>query len=335
MRILLLGGAGFIGVHLARRLVSAGHLVTVVDDFSRGREDDELAELGTSVLHADLTQAAAFEHLPHGWDQVYMLAAVVGVRNVERDPYRVINVNAGSLLHLLEWLRPGGRLFFASTSEVYAGGVGTGSVPVPTPEDVPLVIENVASPRSAYAVSKLMSEAAVSHAARAKGIPYVIARFHNVYGPRMGTDHVIPELSLRALQRPDPFPVYGVGQSRAFCYVEDAVDAMQRLMQTDAAMGRIVNIGNDTETGIDELARLVLRIAGHDAEVAALPAPPDSVDRRCPDISRLRTLTGFEPKVALEEGVRRTFDWYADHMGPARPNSSTSRGLSVRVGRDG
>jgi UDP-glucose 4-epimerase/UDP-glucuronate decarboxylase len=106
-------------------------------------------------------------------------------------------------------------------------------------------------------------------------------------------------------------------------------------MQTDGALGRIVNIGNDTETGIGELARLVLRIAGHDAEVAALPAPPDSVDRRCPDISRLRTLTGFEPKVALEEGVRRTFDWYAHRMHPAGRNSSTLSGLSVRVGRDG
>jgi nucleoside-diphosphate-sugar epimerase len=318
MRILLLGGAGFIGLHLARSLVAAGHLVTVVDDFSRGREDDELAELGASVMHADLTRADAFAEIPHGWDQVYMLAAVVGVRNVERDPYRVINVSAGALLHLLDWLRPGARLFFASTSEVYAGGVRAGMVAVPTPEQVPLVIENVASPRFAYAISKMVSEAAVSHAAQAKQIPYVIGRFHNVYGPRMGTDHVIPELSLRALQRPDPFVVYGVSQSRAFCYVDDAVDAMQRLMGSDLAAGQIVNIGNDTETGIGDLARLVLRIAGHDAELAALPAPPDSVDRRCPDISRLRALTGFEPTVALEEGVARTFDWYARHMGPVR-----------------
>lgn len=318
MRILLLGGAGFLGVHLARSLVAQGHLVTVVDDFSRGREDDELAALGADVLHADLTQASAFAQLPHGWDQVYMLAAVVGVRNVERDPYRTITVSTGALLHLLDWLRPGERLFLASTSEVYAGGVRAGVVAVPTPEEVPLMIENVASPRFAYAISKLVSEAAVSHAARAKGIPYVIARFHNVYGPRMGTDHVIPELSLRALERPDPFPVYGISQSRAFCYVDDAVEAMQRLMRTDAAVGQIVNIGTDTETGIGDLARLVLRIAGHDAELVALPPAPDSVDRRCPDITRLRALTGFTPRVPLEEGVRRTFDWYARHMGPVR-----------------
>ena len=184
MRILLLGGAGFIGVHLARRLVAAGHLVTVIDDFSRGREDDELAELGTSVLHADLTQAAAFEHISDEWDQVFMLAAVVGVRNVERDPYRVINVSARSLLHLLEWLRPGNRLFFASTSEVYAGVCGRKRARAHARG-------RAARDRECgLAAIRIRGQQADERgggvARRAgEGIPYVIARFHNVYGPRM------------------------------------------------------------------------------------------------------------------------------------------------------
>jgi nucleoside-diphosphate-sugar epimerase len=313
VKALILGGAGFIGVHLARRLQAGGHQVTIADDFSRGRDDPELAGLGVPVLHADLTDSASYQRLPRGCDHVYMLAAVVGVRNVEKDPARVIRTNTLALLNLLDWMDPAQRLFFASTSEVYAGGVGRGLVPVPTPETVPLAVEDVAAPRFAYGISKLLGEAAVIHTARAKGVPYVIGRFHNVYGPRMGADHVIPELLLRAMRREDPFTVYGMDQSRAFCHVDDATDAMTRLMTTGPAAGEIVHIGNDTETNIGDLAKLILRVAGFHAELKGRPAPPGSVTRRCPDLTKLRALTGYEPTVSLEDGVRRTFDWYRAH----------------------
>lgn len=310
MKVLILGGAGFIGVHLARRLTAAGAEVTIVDDFSRGRDDPDLAALGVSVLNADLTAPASYESLPRGWDHVYMLAAVVGVRNVEKDPARVIRINTLALMNLLEWLGPAERLFFASTSEVYAGGVSHGLVPVPTPETVPVMVENVAAPRFAYAISKLLGEAAVIHTARAKGIPYVIGRFHNVYGARMGADHVIPELLLRAMRREDPFCVYGMDQSRAFCHVDDATDAMTRLMATGAAAGEIVNIGNDNSTNIGDLGKLILRVTDFHAALESQPAPTGSVARRCPDLTKLRALTAYEPTVSLEEGVRRTFEWY-------------------------
>jgi nucleoside-diphosphate-sugar epimerase len=313
MKVLILGGAGFIGVHLTRRLQACGHEITIVDDFSRGRGDPELAALGVPVLHADLTDPASYESLPRGWDHVYMLAAVVGVRNVENDPARVIRVNTLALLHLLDWLRPTERLFFASTSEAYAGGVSRGLVPVPTPETVPLVVEDVAAPRFAYGISKLLGEAAVIHTACAKGVPYVIGRFHNVYGARMGADHVIPELLLRAMRREDPFRVYGMEQSRAFCHVDDATEAMSRLMTTDTAIGEVVHIGNDTETNIGDLGKLVLGIVDFHPELESRPAPPGSVARRCPDLTKLRALTGYEPTVSLEEGVRRTFEWYHAH----------------------
>jgi UDP-glucose 4-epimerase/UDP-glucuronate decarboxylase len=309
MKALVLGGAGFIGVHMTRRLVADGHDVTVVDDFSRGRNDPELSELNVPVISADLTDPRAFDAIPHGWDQVYMLAAVVGVRNVEKDPARVVRTNTLALLNTLDWLQPGEKLFFASTSEVYAGGVSAGIVPVPTPETVPLMIEDITAPRFAYAGSKLLGEQAVVHMGRAKDIPFVIGRFHNVYGPRMGADHVIPELSLRAIRREDPFKVFGTDQYRAFCYVDDAVEAMLRLM--DRATGEIVHIGNDSEeTNIGDLTKLVLRVADHFPALDVADAPVGSVARRCPDLARLRALTGFEPVVSLEEGVRRTFEWY-------------------------
>ena len=311
MNVLLLGGAGFIGLHLARRLIAAGHAVTVVDDFSRGRDDPDLAALPVHVIPGDLTDPAFLATLPHGWDQVYQLAAVVGVRNVAADPARVIRVNTLSVLHLLDWIKPGTRLFFASTSEVYAGGVDLGVVAVPTAEDTPAVIADVGAPRFAYAVSKLLGEAAVLHAAGDRGVEVVVGRFHNVYGPRMGADHVIPELSLRALRGEDPFRVYGTDQYRAFCHVDDAVTAMMALMDRPAALGRIVHVGDDTaETNIGDLARLVLRIAGVDPRIEPVPAPPGSVARRCPDLTLLRSLTGYRPAVALADGVRQTFDWY-------------------------
>ncbi|GAA4676251.1 NAD-dependent epimerase/dehydratase family protein [Phytohabitans rumicis] len=316
MRILILGGAGFIGLHLTRRLLADGHAVTVVDDFSRGRDDLEFAAIRplVGVYAADLTTAEAYTGLPHGWDQVYMLAAVVGVRNVERDPARVLRVNTLALQHLLDWLHPGERLFFASTSETYAGTVSAGLAPVPTGEDVPLLVADAAAPRFAYAVSKLWGEAAVLHTSRAKDLRCVVGRFHNVYGPRMGTDHVIPELSMRAIRRENPFRVYGSDQYRAFCHVDDATEAMVRLMASEHAADQTVHIGNDTEqTRIGDLAQLVLRTAAFAPAPELLPAPPGSVVKRCPDITKLRSLTGFEPKVSLEEGVRHTFEWYRDN----------------------
>jgi UDP-glucose 4-epimerase/UDP-glucuronate decarboxylase len=322
VKALLLGGAGFIGLHLARRLIGDGYEVTIVDDFSRGREDADLDALRAhprvEVVSADLTDAATYAALPHGWDQIYLLAAVVGVRNVQQDPARVVRVNTLVALHLLDWVAPGERVFFASTSEVYAGGVDAGVVPVPTAEDVPTMISDITAPRFAYAVSKLAGEAAFLHTARARGFDVVVGRFHNVYGPRMGADHVVPEMSLRAQAGENPFRVPGADQFRAFCHIDDAVEAMVRLMTTPEAAGQIVHIGNDREeTNIGDLASLVRRVAGANFTIEATPAPPGSVRRRCPDLSRLRSLTGFEPKVTLEEGVRSTFAWYAAHGRPS------------------
>lgn len=314
-RALVLGGAGFIGLHLVERLVADGRRVVVVDDFSRGRNDQRVAALRDSplveIVSADLTAPEAWSALPRDVNEVYLLAAVVGVRNVEADPARVLRVNTLVVSHLLDWLTPGRRVFFSSTSEVYAGGVDAGIVPVPTAEDVAVMIADVTSPRLAYAISKLAGEAMLLHGAPARGCATVVGRFHNVYGPRMGADHVIPEMALRALRGEDPFRVWGADQYRAFCHVDDAVEAVLRLMATPAAEGQIVHIGNDSEqTNIADLAKIVLRLAGVTPTVQPLPAPSRSVHRRCPDLTRLRRLTGFEPTVPLEEGVRRTFEWY-------------------------
>ncbi|MEU5825984.1 NAD-dependent epimerase/dehydratase family protein [Micromonospora tulbaghiae] len=315
MRALVLGGAGFVGLHLVERLSAEGCQVTVVDDFSRGSDDERVAALraraGVDVVSADLTRPEAWARLQPDVDQVYLLAAVVGVRNVEADPSRVLRVNTLTVAHLVNWLRPGPKVFFSSTSEIYAGGVDAGLVPVPTPEDVPIMVADVASPRMSYAISKLAGEAMLLHHARATGVPVVIGRFHNVYGPRMGADHVVPEMALRAMEGENPFRVWGADQYRAFCYVDDAIEAAVRLMGTAVEGPEIVHIGNDREqTNIADLARLVLDVVGVSATLLPMPAPDRSVRRRCPDLGNLRRLTGFEPTVSLTEGVSRTVDWY-------------------------
>ena len=314
--ILVLGGAGFIGFHLALRLADEGHALTLVDDLSRGRSDAAVAALcarpGVRLLEADLTAPGALAALPRRWEQVYMLAAVVGVRNVERDPARVLRTNTLALQVLLDWLPGEGEtLFFASTSEVYAGSVAMGLVPVPTPETVAVAFPDVSAVRASYAISKLTGEAMVTHAGRARGLRCVIGRYHNVYGPRMGRDHVIPELALRAIRREDPFRLYGATQRRAFCHVSDAVEATVRLVGAERAAGQVVNIGNDAEeTVIEDLASLIIRRAGYRPALDRVAAPAGSPERRCPDLGRLRALTGFTPKVSLETGVAETYDWY-------------------------
>jgi UDP-glucose 4-epimerase/UDP-glucuronate decarboxylase len=315
-RVLVLGGAGFIGYHLSVRLADEGHALTLVDDLSRGRADAALAALcarpSVRFVEADLTVSGALHALSRDWDQVFMLAAVVGVRNVERDPARVLRTNTLALQQVLDWLPAAGEtFFFSSTSEVYAGSVALGLAAVPTGEDVVLTIADAGAPRTAYALSKILGEAAVIQAGRARGLRWVIGRYHNVYGPRMGADHVIPELVLRAIRREDPFRFYGARQRRAFCHVVDAVEATLSLAGTEAARGRVVNIGNDAEeTVIEDLAGLVLRRAGYRPAIERMPAPAGSPERRCPDLRRLRALTGLAPKVSLETGLAETFDWY-------------------------
>jgi UDP-glucose 4-epimerase/UDP-glucuronate decarboxylase len=199
------------------------------------------------------------------------------------------------------------RVFmFASSSENYATGVDQGFVPVPTPEEVTLSIGDIALPRWSYAASKLAGESAVFAAARAKAFAPAVIRFHNVYGPRMGPTHVIPEFLERCRAKTDPFPVYGPEQTRSFLYVEDAARAVIDVCDTirrQPERGGIWNVGSERETVIADLARSVFSVTGHRPRVESKPAPPGSVARRVPDVTKLAEL-GFRPRVGLEDGLR-------------------------------
>ncbi|MFQ5801308.1 MAG: NAD-dependent epimerase/dehydratase family protein [Candidatus Methylomirabilales bacterium] len=322
-RVLILGGAGFIGYHLGRYLAEqSGHQITLIDNLSRGELDEELREFLTQhplveLLTGDLTEQGTLRRLSEPFDFVYLLAGLIGVRNVQARPAEVIHTNTAILLNTLEWLAEKGcrRLLFASTGEVYAGSVELDVALIPTAENVPLAVLEIQHPRSSYAVTKMLGEAAVIHYARAFGFEAVVVRYHNVYGSRMGFDHVVPELIERIHRKMDPLPVYGQEQTRAFCYVTDAVAASEVLMNCPLDNCEIVHVGNDQEEiTIKELLGKLLDLSGFHPRIEALPAPPGAVDRRCPDISKLRALTGFQPKVGIDRGLALTWEWYQQKL---------------------
>ena len=326
-RILITGGGGFIAYHLAVRLADEpGTHITLVENFARGRMDDDLKSLcardNVTLITADLCAPGAFDQLGQGYDEVYHMAAVLGVENVLHRPANVLRVNAGATLALLEWFTAGGgnRLMFPSTSEVYAWTQHFHPLPVPTPEDVPLALTDISNPRSTYAGSKIFGELAVTHYCQSAAKPFVITRYHNVYGPRMGEEHVIPQLYQRAAhQHQNPLVVYSSTYIRAFCYVSDAVTATIACMRTPAAEGGTFNIGNEQEpVAIADLARRIIEQSGVVAEIDPQTAVNDPIEKRCPDITRARKILGYAPRVTLDQGLALTIAWYSNWFGKPR-----------------
>ncbi|GCE22072.1 NAD-dependent epimerase/dehydratase family protein [Dictyobacter kobayashii] len=182
---------------------------------------------------------------------------------------------------------------------------------MPTPESVPLAITDTGLPRYSYLSSKIVGEQLCLSYGKAHDFPVRIVRYHNVYGPRMGYDHVIPQFIQRVLEGHDPFSIYGAYQTRAFCYVDDAVNATIQVMRVSTMESVTVNIGNDQEElQIIDLAHKLFRVAGVSPELAIYAPPPGSPERRCPDISQLQKLTSYQAQVSLEQGLQRTYAWY-------------------------
>jgi nucleoside-diphosphate-sugar epimerase len=202
------------------------------------------------------------------------------------------------------------RIVFSSSSEVY--GIPS---EFPTTERAPLVVPDPTNPRWSYAASKIAGELVVVHTALRHSFEYVILRYHNVYGPAMGWDHVVPQFITRLI-RDEEFTVQGDGsQRRAFCYVDDAVPPTAAAVTEAEAANGIFNVGNPGEEhSIDELVAALGRVSGRTIRPRYVSFERAGADRRLPDVSRAERVLGLRPSVTLEEGLRRTYDWYAARL---------------------
>lgn len=319
MKVLVTGGAGFVGGHLAAALLDDGAEVTLVDNFARGVQDATFRQLlsrpGVRAQEADLLSPGFADAVDRDFDAIFHLAAIIGVRHVLERPYDVLADNAAMTVHAIEAgrrQRALRRVVFSSTSEIYAGSlVHLPTMAVPTPEDTPIALTDLAAPRTSYMLSKAFGEALFHHS----GLPATSVRLHNIYGPRMGMSHVIPELLHKAWRAVDgdELPVANLGHRRTFCYVADAVRMLVAIVGAPAD-GAVLNVGNSSpEVTIGEVAETVVSVVGRRMSVVAGPDTPGSPARRCPDVSRLTALTGVTGTTSLADGVRATFEWYREH----------------------
>ena len=207
------------------------------------------------------------------------------------------------------------KILFSSSSEAYASSYTINpDLEFPTKEDIPLSITDVFNPRYSYGGSKLVGELLVINYAKRFGFPYSIIRYHNIYGPRMGYKHVIPEFILRMSKKENPFKIYGGNQTRAFCFVQDAINATISVNETKKTNSEIVHIGkSDEEIEIIDLAKLLFSVTNYNASIQDQSPRQGSVNRRCPNVSKLKELTGILPEVSLKEGLEITYRWYLEN----------------------
>jgi len=305
---LVTGGAGFIGSHLVERLVALGRRVTVLDDLSTGRRSNldgvrDRVELVEGNV-ADTATLMAGRH----FDEVYHLAAAVGVRLVLEDPIRAIETNVHGTAAVLEYAQHHGqpRTLIASSSEVY-GKPNTGVFS----EDDDSLYGPTTTTRWSYAASKALDEHLALAYDRLRGVPVVVCRFFNTVGPRQIGDYgmVVPNFVSAAL-RGEPITIYGDGeQSRCFCDVRDVAGLLPTLLSAPGARAQVVNVGHDEPVTIAGLADLVTETLASDSPITkipysdAYPAGFEDLRQRRPDLSRVRELTGFEPRIPLRQTI--------------------------------
>jgi UDP-glucose 4-epimerase len=322
MKILVMGGAGFIGSNIVKKLAqNKGYQITIVDNMFRGKKDAFLNSIlenkNVILIQGDFTDPKVFEQLESDYDYVYMLASVVGVKYTEEIPDELIRINTALIFNTLEWLKDSncGKVLFTSTSEVYAGTIDEFEYDVPTSETVPLCVGDIRNPRFTYAVTKMLGESGFYQYSKIHNFECTIVRFHNVYGPRMGFKHVIPQVTQRFLDGESNFKVYGHDQTRAFNFIDDAVEGTIASMESKAANGEIIHIGDmRAEIKIEELVKYIGELLDYSGKYQSVAAPEGSVSRRCPDTTKATRLFGYEPKVHWKEGVKETVEWYINYL---------------------
>jgi UDP-glucuronate decarboxylase len=315
-RALVTGGAGFLGSHLCERLIAMGHEVICLDNFFTGRR----ANIDALLDHPrfELVRQDVIQPLHLEVDEIFHLACPASPIHYQRNPVRTIRTAVEGTLTVLELAREvGARLLIASTSEVYGD-----------PQEHPQREGywghvNPIGPRACYDEGKRCAEALATSYAAQFGVQVFIPRIFNTYGPRLHEDdgRVVSNLIVQAL-RGEPLTVYGDGdQTRSFCYVSDLIEGFLRLMASDE-VARPVNLGNPRETTVVTLARLIKRLTRSSSPIVHAPLPKDDPTRRNPDIRRATERLGWEPKVKLEDGLKRTIDDFRHRFASRRASEA-------------
>lgn len=307
MNVFITGGCGFIGSHLAERLLERGDRVQVLDDLSTGSMENIVHLVGRpgfSYRIGSALDAPLVSELVDSADVTVHLAAAVGVRLIVERPVHTIETNVRATEVVLAAAAKKRKLVVvASTSEVYGK-----STSIPFREDQDLQLGPTSHSRWAYACSKALDEWLALAYWRERGVPVIITRFFNTVGPRQTGQYgmVVPSFAAQAV-RGDPITVYGSGdQARCFGHVRDAVEALLRLMATPTAVGEVFNVGATEEVSIRQLAERVRAAAGSQSEIVLVPyseayaAGFEDMMRRVPDVSKLERVTGFRPQTSLE-----------------------------------
>ena len=308
--ILVTGGAGFIGSHLCERLLQEGHEVICVDNFYTGTKDNIKHLMNNpyfEIIRHDITFPLYVEV-----DEIYHLACPASPVHYQNDPVFTIKTAVHGTINMLGLAkRTKAKIILASTSEVY----GDPEVH-PQPEEYWGNV-NPIGPRACYDEGKRCAETLFFDYHRQHKVKVKIARIFNTYGPRMQINdgRVISNFIVQALRGED-ITVYGDGsQTRSFCYIDDMVEGLIRLMNTPDEITGPINLGNPNETPILELAQKIIELTGSNSKIVFKPLPQDDPRRRCPDITKAKIILNWEPKISLEEGLKRTIEYFKLKLG--------------------
>jgi UDP-glucose 4-epimerase len=325
LRVLITGGAGFIGSHLSDAYIERGDEVFIIDDLSTGSIDNIAHLKGNARFHYTIDSVhnqPAIAELIDQCDVVFHLAAAVGVKLIVESPVRTIETNVrGTEVVLKQANKKKKKVLVASTSEVY--GL---SSEVPFREDGNLVMGATTKGRWSYACSKAIDEFLALAYWREKKLPTVVVRLFNTVGPRQTGQYgmVIPTFVRQALAG-RPITVYGDGeQTRCFGFVKDVVGALVKLMDTDEAVGQVFNIGSNEEVSIGELAERVRELTGSKSEIVRVPYDEayeegfEDMPRRVPDISKIGALVGFRPTMTLDGILQSVIEYYSGRQSDGR-----------------
>jgi UDP-glucuronate decarboxylase len=312
LRIVITGGAGMIGSHLADALLDRGHKIVIVDNFLTGRRQN-LANLAASpqvhIVEADISTAAHLPETVGPVGRVYHLASPASPVDYARHPLETLMTNAVGTQTALEVARRWhARFLFTSTSEIYGDPEQH-----PQPETYRGNVNSL-GPRSCYDEGKRFAESLVMTYWRSYGVDVRIARLFNTYGPRSRSDdgRVVPTFCMQALVG-QPLTIFGSGlQTRSLCYVSDTVGGLMALMETPDIEGEVVNLGCPDERTILEIAQTIATLAGSSCRIEREPLPVDDPSRRCPDIRKAQRLLGWRPETDLATGLERTLAYFRE-----------------------